>query len=84
VWRGDSTIASQARFVPGRPDLVYVADYTRGLDVVQIDNGGKGARTISPRDERSSGAVPVAGLDFPVKLHAHEDVGWVCAVPSRP
>jgi hypothetical protein len=83
VWRGDSTIASQARFVPGRPDLVYVADYMRGLDVIQIDNGGKGARTVSPKDEKSTGAVPVAGLDFPVKLHAHEDFGWVCAVPSR-
>jgi hypothetical protein len=83
VWRGESTIASQARFVPGRPDLVYVADYTRGLDVLQIDNGGKGARTISPKDEKSSSPVPVAGLDFPVKLHEHEDFGWVCAVPSR-
>jgi len=83
VWRGDSTIASQARFVPGRPDLVYVADYTRGLDVVQIDNGGVGARTVSPKDERSTGATDVPGLRFPVRLHAHEDFGWVCAVPSR-
>jgi hypothetical protein len=81
VWAGDSTIASQARFVPGRDDLVYVADYVRGLDVVQIDRGGRGARTVSPRDEREVGAVP--GLRFPVALHPHEDFGWVCAVPGR-
>lgn len=34
AWRGNSTVAGQARFVPGRPDLVYVADYQRGLDVI--------------------------------------------------
>jgi hypothetical protein len=86
VWRGDSTIASQARFVPGRPDLVYVADYLRGLDVVQIDRGGVGARTVAPKDEQPSGGTPVGtvpGLRLPVRLHAHEDFGWVCAVPGR-
>jgi hypothetical protein len=86
VWAGDSTIASQARFVPGRDDLVYVADYTRGLDVVQIDKGGRGAKTVSPSDEKTSGATPVGtvpGLNFPVQMHAHEDFGWMCAVPSR-
>ena len=82
VWAGDSTIASQARFVPGRPDLVYVADYERGLDVVQIDNGGKGARTMTTADEKTVGTT-VPGLRFAVKLHAHEDFGWMCAVPSR-
>jgi hypothetical protein len=84
MWAGDSTIASQARFVPGRPDLVYVADYMRGIDVIQIDNGGKGARTTSVRDE-STASFP--GLALKVKkrtvtLHAHEDFGWVCAVPT--
>lgn len=83
VWRGDSTIASQARFVPGRPDLVYVADYRRGLDVVQIDNGGRGAKTVTPRDEQATGLTSAPGLRFPVRLHAHEDFGWVCAAPSR-
>ncbi len=81
VWRGDSTTAGQARFVPGRPDLVYVSDYTRGLDVIQIDNGGRGAKTVSPNDEKSTGTTSVPGLRFPVKLHPHEDFGWVCAVP---
>jgi hypothetical protein len=87
LWAGDSTIASQARFVPGRDDLVYVADYMRGLDVVQIDKGGRGARTLTPADERelAGGRGPrvVPGLLFPVTLHAHEDFGWVCAVPTR-
>ncbi|HUR15348.1 MAG TPA: hypothetical protein VM097_12770 [Mycobacteriales bacterium] len=82
VWRGDSTIASQARFVPGRPDLVYVADYMRGLDVVQIDRGGAGAATVMPKDERATGVTDVPGLRFPVRMHAHEDFGWVCAVPT--
>ena len=82
VWAGDSTIASQARFVPGRPDLVYVADYERGLDVVQIDNGGKGARTVTPAQEKAT-TTRVPGLQFDVQLHPHEDFGWVCAVPSR-
>ena len=82
MYAGDST-ASQARFVPGRPDLVYVADYLRGLDVVKIDNAGRGARTTTVRDER-----PIATTGLPavrtskVSWHAHEDFGWVCAVPT--
>lgn len=83
VWRGDSTTAGQARFVPGRPDLVYVSDYTRGLDVIQIDDGGRGARTVSPKDEVPTGVTSVPGLHLPVRLHAHEDFGWMCAVPAR-
>ncbi len=91
MWAGDSTIASQARFVPGRPDLVYVADYERGLDVLKIDNGGRGARTVTAADEKPVSSAPVVsvrGLGFAVKgtsvtLHAHEDFGWMCAVPSR-
>jgi hypothetical protein len=83
VWAGDSTIASQARFVPGRDDLVYVADYERGLDVVQIDKGGRGARTVTPADEHPvDRTVRVPGLSMPVTLHAHEDFGWLCAVPD--
>jgi hypothetical protein len=76
VWAGDSTIASQARFVPGRDDLVYVADYERGLDVVQIDKGGRGAKTVSPADEGASAAGST------LHFKAHEDFGWLCAVPG--
>jgi hypothetical protein len=86
TWAGDSTIASQARFVPGRDDLVYVADYERGLDVVQIDNGGRSARTMSPADEKPVAATPglirIPGSRLRVRMHAHEDFGWVCAVPT--
>lgn len=95
TWRGDSTIAGQARFVPGRADLVYVADYARGLDVVQIDRGGQGARTVSPKDEKAVSALPgaaqapvrIAGLRFtvksaPVRLQPHPDFGWACALPA--
>jgi len=31
---------------------------------------------------RFSSATDVPGLTFPARLHAHEDFGWVCAVPS--
>jgi len=78
VWRGDGATASQARFVPGRPDLVYVADYSRGLDVVQIDDGGAGAATMTAQPET---ADAVTGLSFPVKLRPDADFGWACAVP---
>ena len=100
MWAGDSTIASQARFVPGRPDLVYVADYERGLDVLKLDNAGRGARTVTAADEKPVATTPVVGvpgLGFAVRassarpasprsrvsLHAHEDFGWMCAVPTR-
>ena len=83
MYAGDSSIASQARFVPGRPDLVYVADYMRGLDVVKIDNAGAGARTTSPRDEQPIAQSALPALARPrITFHAHEDFGWVCAVPS--
>ena len=32
---------SAAYFVPWRPDIVYSADYGRGLDVFKIDDGFK-------------------------------------------
>lgn len=85
MWAGDSTIASQARFVPGRPDLVYVADYMRGLDIIKIDRAGRGARTTTPSDENAvPGLTPLGKAKRPtISFHAHEDFGWVCAVPTR-
>ncbi|MCU1595822.1 MAG: hypothetical protein JWO12_3214, partial [Frankiales bacterium] len=59
IYAGDSTTASQALFVPGRRDLVYVADYVRGLDVVKIANGGRGARTVSEADTKRVGTDEV-------------------------
>jgi len=66
-------------FFPGRDDLVYVADYTRGLDVISIDRGGKGARTVAPADEQQIG---VPGLRITVKLQPHAHWGWSCLTPS--
>lgn len=84
VWAGDSTTASQAVFAPGSNDLVYVADYTRGLDVIKISNGGKGAKTVKPSDEKRVGsATPVAtGLGFKVNFVPSKKWGWSCAVPE--
>lgn len=96
VWAGDSTVAGQARFVPGRPDLVYVADYRRGFDVIKIAAGGKGAPTVTQMDEkptRAGGArvatTRVPGVTFPVKasasplaMTAHPEFGWACAVAA--
>jgi len=84
VFAGDSTTASQAVFVPGHDDLVYVADYTRGLDVVSIDHGGKGARTVVPSDEKSVRGSAVPGLRLTVKLQPHKHWGWSCLTPVAP
>lgn len=43
---GPGSMASQAMFVPGRSDLVYVADYVRGIDILRITGGGAGAATV--------------------------------------
>lgn len=66
--------ASQAMFVPGRPDLVYVSDYLRGLDVIKIDNGGRKAPTVSETD--------LAPKTAPIAFTKHEDFGYACPVPS--
>lgn len=66
--------ASQAQFVPGRPDLVYVADYLRGLDVVKIDNGGSRAKTVSEIE------VP-AKRTAPIRFEKSADYGYACPVP---
>lgn len=66
--------ASQAQFVPGHPDLVYVSDYLRGLDVLRIDNGGRKAPTVSETD------LPVARTS-PILFAKHEELGYACPVP---
>jgi hypothetical protein len=84
VWAGDSTTASQAVFAPGSNDIVYVADYTRGLDVIRISNGGKGAKTVRPADERrvGSAAASTPHLGFKVNFVPSKKWGWSCAVPA--
>lgn len=70
---GDSSVASQARFVPGRPDLVYVSDYVRGIDVVKLDNAGKGAKTVKS---------PTLTFNERQKVKADPIWGFMCAMPS--
>jgi hypothetical protein len=84
VWAGDSTTASQAVFAPGSNDVVYVADYTRGLDVITINKGGRGAKTVTPSDERRVGSAAPAttGLGFKVSFVPSKKWGWSCAVPQ--
>ena len=71
--------ASQAQFVPGRPDLVYVADYLRGLDVVKIDGGGRKAKTVSEYDM----AVAAARTErtTPIRFAPSSEYGFACPVP---
>ena len=80
VWAGDSTTASQADFFPGRDDLVYVADYTRGLDVISIDKGGKGAAAVTTEP---TAPVTAPGLRISVKLKPHDHWGWSCLESAR-
>ena len=72
-YRTSDGAAGQAQFVPGRPDLVYVSDYLRGLDVVKIDNGGRGA---SPQAEGDD-----VVLDRTVRLDFVASDGWGMACP---
>jgi hypothetical protein len=75
-YRPSDSAAGQAQYVPGRPDLVYVSDYFRGLDVVKIDGGGAGAPAVG--DEGSNdGPLPVAPLTF----RTSGDFGAACPLP---
>lgn len=71
------TVASAAYFVPGRSDLVYVADLGRGLDVVRIERGGYGAPTVRApvRAEWLAGGAPAA-------VRADPTFGWMCLLPA--
>ena len=73
-FRTSDGAAGQAQFVPGRPDLVYVSDYKRGLDVVKIDNGGAKAKTVT---EEVGSAVPTS----PIQFRPSDDFGYACPVP---
>lgn len=76
-WMGPGAAASQAQFVPGRPDLVYVADYSRGLDVIRIDNGGRSAPTVTAPVRREWFRTP--GVNFVPLLRPDDNFGWACA-----
>ncbi|HVL91583.1 MAG TPA: hypothetical protein VM841_15280 [Actinomycetota bacterium] len=71
---GTNSAASQARFHPSDSGVVYVADYNRGLDVIEIDNSGRKAKSVS----MSAGAVRAAhaGVRFP--LEPDPEFGFAC------
>jgi hypothetical protein len=73
-FRTSDGAASQAQFVPGRPDLVYVSDYLRGLDVVKIDGAGRGAKTVV----EGASAAPARS---PIRFAPSDDFGYACPVP---
>lgn len=76
-YMGPGAAASQAQYVPGHPDLVYVADYSRGLDVIRIDNGGRGAPTVTAPVRKEWFRTP--GVDFRPRLRPDDNFGWACA-----
>jgi hypothetical protein len=78
IWAGDSTTASQAVFAPGRPDVVYVPDYVRGLDVIQLVNAGRGARTVTDAQATRVGTSPVPGMSLRFRLTPDARWGWSC------
>jgi hypothetical protein len=69
------TVASAAYFAPGRDDVVYVADVGRGLDIVKIDRGGAGARTVQAPLRRE-------WLGATLSLRPNPAFGWMCALPE--
>jgi hypothetical protein len=82
IWAGDSTTASQAIFAPGHDDIVYVPDYVRGLDVIRIAKGGKGAKTVTDAQTRRVGSSTVPGLSLRFRLTPDKRWGFTCLVVS--
>lgn len=80
-WIPPAGAASQALFVPGRPDLVYVADYARGLDVLRIDDGGKGAAPVKA-PVRAEWFKDYQGISFVRPMTKDETYGWACKRPA--
>jgi hypothetical protein len=70
--------AAQVVYVPGRPDLVYVSDFYRGLDIVRIDGGGEGAPT---QWETGEGGRPLVPLSTKITFRDDADWGYACRMP---
>lgn len=80
-WMSGAGSASAAYFVPWRPDLVYVADYNRGLDVLKIDNAGAGAQTlVAPM--RAEWFAGYTGVRFTPPMSPDPDFGYACPRPA--
>jgi hypothetical protein len=79
-WMGPYATASAGLFAPGRPDIAYVPDYTRGLDVLKIDGGGLHARTqVAP--VRAEWFAGYAGVQFAPTVRRDPVWGWACVRP---
>ena len=76
-WRPNDGAAGQAQYVPGRPDLVYVSDYLRGLDILKIDDGGAGADEVTGAEGGGESPLPVSRLRF----EPNGDFGYACPLP---
>lgn len=76
--------AAQVVYVPGRPDLVYVSDFYRGLDIVKIANGGDGAPTQSETGTGGRPFVPGGPQIGPGKINFvnDESFGYACRMPG--
>ncbi len=74
--------ASAALFAPGRPDIAYVADYNRGLDILKIDAGGLHAPTVAA-PVRAEWFAPKGAPSAPAFARLHPDFGYACLLPKR-
>ena len=74
-----------AYWVPGRTDLVYTADVTRGLDVLRIrDAADPAAATVqAPILESWFGSVGGASA-APLAVEPSTLYGWACVLPAVP
>ncbi|MCA1834572.1 MAG: LVIVD repeat-containing protein [Actinomycetota bacterium] len=80
-WMGPMTTASAGLFVPGRGDIAYSVDYTRGLDVLKIADGGRNAITVRA-PVRAEWFTDYAGVRFAQALRPDDAFGWACARPA--
>jgi hypothetical protein len=81
-WISHEGSSSAAYFHPSRPDLVYVADFNRGLDVLKIDRGGRGAPTlVAPM--RAEWFTNYRGVRFTPQMKPDPDFGYACMRPER-
>lgn len=78
-YAAEGAAASQALWVPGRPDLAYVADYARGLDVLKIDGGGKPTATTAVAPVRAEWLPGYTGVRFGPRFVKDDEWGWACA-----
>lgn len=79
-WLAPGAAASQAQYVPGRNDIVYVADYARGIDVIRIADGGRNASTVKA-PIATSWLKGYTGINFSPKFAPDETYGYACKRP---